>query len=219
MRPAAEIEPVALGVELQVLPRRDRVDQLELEGFTLLGEQLLRLIPGDDLASEGAVARDDLAHLRFDDRQLVGREGLIPSEIVIEAVLDHWADGHLRARIELLHGFGHDMRRIVADKLERRRVLARENADRGIGLDRLGEVAELAVERNRHRLLAQRLGDGLGHLASRDSRFEVAFGTVGKCKGNHLLLLSLLRTGAGKGLILRAGLLAGFHPDVIPGDG
>ena len=90
------------------------------------GEELLRGVAIDHLAGERAVARDDLAHLGLDLRQIVRRERLVAREVVIEAVLDDRADGHLRAGIELLHRLGHHMRRVVADQRRAPRVLARE---------------------------------------------------------------------------------------------
>jgi hypothetical protein len=65
----------------------------------------------------GLLRCDDLAHLLLDHRQVFGGERLVALEIVIETVLDHRADGDLRARPQLLHGFGHHMRRIVPDQL------------------------------------------------------------------------------------------------------
>ncbi len=185
MRAAAQVEPFPLRVDLDVVAFGDRVDQLDLVVLAHVGKQLLRRRALHHLAGERRVALDDLAHLGFDLRQIVGRERLFPGEVVIEAVVDHRADGDLRAGIELLHRLGHDMGRVVADELERLRVLARDDADRGVALDRRGKVVELAVELDRHRLLGKRLGDGLGDVAARDSRFEVARGTIGKLKGNH----------------------------------
>ena len=179
---SAKVEPLALGVELDLLPFGDGVDQLELERLALLGEQLLRRLPVHDLATEGPVARDDLAHLGLDNRQVVRREGLVTGKVVIEAVLDDRADGDLRAGIELLHRFRHDMGGVVTDECQRLGIIAGEDADGRIGFDWLGEIAELAVERNCHRLLGKRLGDLLRHLASRDAGLEIAFGTVGECE-------------------------------------
>ena len=129
MRPAAEVEPRLLRIDLDLVAFGDGVDQLELERLALVAEQLLRRLAVHHLAGEGRVAGDDLAHLGFDLGQIVGREGLVAREVVIEAVLDHRADGDLRAGVELLHGLGHHMRRVVADQLERFRVVARQDAD------------------------------------------------------------------------------------------
>ena len=184
MRPAAEIEPLALRVDLDLIALGDRVDQLELEGLAFVGEQLLRRLAVNDLAREGRVARDDLAHLGFDLGQIVGREGLVAREIVVEAVLDHRADGDLRAGIELLHGLRHHMRRVMADQLERLFVLAREEFDRGVGLDGSGEVGELAVEAHRHAALGERGRDRLGNFEARRAGGHLALCAIGKCQGD-----------------------------------
>ena len=97
MRPAAEIEPIALFVDLDWLVRRDRVDQLDLEHFAFVAEHLLRLFARPHLLGERSVARDDLAHLLFDRGKVFGCERLVAEEVVIEAVLDHWPDGDLGA--------------------------------------------------------------------------------------------------------------------------
>ena len=66
VRAAAEIEPVALLVDLQLLVCRDGVDQLDLEVLALVAEHLLGLVARPHFLGEGFVARDDLAHLLFD---------------------------------------------------------------------------------------------------------------------------------------------------------
>ena len=157
MRPAAEIEPVALPVNLDLLVRRDRVDQLDLEHLALVGEHVLHIVPRPHLLREGAIALDDLAHLRLDLRQVVGGERLVPEEVVVEAVFDHRADGHLRAGVKLLHRLGHHVRRVVANKLERARIVARHDLDPGVLVDLVGKVGEISVEGHRHRLLGKRL--------------------------------------------------------------
>jgi len=98
VRPAAEIEPIALGIELQVLVGGDRVDQLDLERLAFLLEQAFRLVAAHDGFGERPVARDDLAHALLDRREILGRERLVAEEVVIEAVLDHRPDRHLRPR-------------------------------------------------------------------------------------------------------------------------
>src|SRR6266511_4265862 len=125
MRPAAKVEPIALAVELDLLPFGDRIDQLELEGFAFLLEEVLGLLAIDDLAGERPIASDDLAHLRLDLGKVLWGERLITREVVVEAVLDDGADGDLRARVKLLHGFGHHMRRVVANERKRFGVFAR----------------------------------------------------------------------------------------------
>ena len=121
VRAAAEIEPVALVIDLDRLVAGNGVDQLDLEGLALVAEHLLGLFAVPDLLGEGFVARDDLAHLLLDRGKIFRRERLVAEEVVIEAVLDHRADGDLRARPQRLHGFGQHMRGVMPDQLQRAR--------------------------------------------------------------------------------------------------
>ena len=178
VRPAAEVEPVALRVDLEVLVFRDRVDQFELVALALVGKHLSRLLARPDLLGEGFVAADDLAHLLLDDGEVVGRERLVAREVVIEAVLDDRADRHLRAGPKLLHGFGEHMRGVVADEFQRARIVAGDDLDAAGLLQRIGKVAQHAVERVGDGLLRQRLGD-------RFREFGAGRGGVVAARRNH----------------------------------
>ena len=139
MRAAAKIEPVALLVDFYLLVFRDGVDQLDLEQLALVAKNLLRLIARPDFLGEGFVARDDLAHLLLDRGEVFRRERLVAEEIVIKAVVDHRPDGDLRAGPQRLHGFGEHVRGVVADEFERPRVVAGQELDFGVVLDRIGQ--------------------------------------------------------------------------------
>src|SRR4029078_8620375 len=132
VRSAAKIQPIALGVELDLLAFGNGIDQLELELLALLLEERLGVVAIDDLAREWCIARNDRVALRRDPRQIVRRDRLITGEIVIEAVLDHRTDRDLRAGIELLHGLRHHMRGIMPDQLERGGIVSGQDADRSI---------------------------------------------------------------------------------------
>src|ERR1041384_4033297 len=86
VRAGAEVEPVALPVDLDLLIRRDRVDQLDLEALAHAGEGVLRLPARPHLLGEGFVARDDLAHLLLDCREVLRGERLVAEEVIIETV-------------------------------------------------------------------------------------------------------------------------------------
>ncbi len=185
MRAAAQIEPLALPVDLDLLVLGDGIDQFDLEGFALVGEDGFRLLARPHFLGEGFVAGDDLAHLLFDGGQVFRGEGLVAGEIVIKAVLDDGSDGHLGAGIELLHGFGHHMRAVVADEFQRFGVVAGDDAHLAVLADGIGKIAQFAVEAERHRLLFQRFGDGRRQLAPRDAFLERAHRTVGECEIDH----------------------------------
>jgi len=56
MRAATEVKPVALLVDIQVLARRNRLDQFALEGLALGVEKGRRLIASPDFLNDGLVA-------------------------------------------------------------------------------------------------------------------------------------------------------------------
>ena len=92
-----------------------------LKASPALEEEALGVVAAPDLLGEGLVARDDLAHPLLDGGEILGREGRLAEEVVVEAVLDHRADRHLRAGIEGLHGLGQHMGGVVADQRQRAR--------------------------------------------------------------------------------------------------
>ena len=185
VRAAAEIEPVALPVDLQVLARRNGVDQFDLEVLALVLEHALGLVARPDLLGEGFVAGDDLAHFLFDRRQVFRRERLVAEEVVVEAVLDHRADGHLGAGPERLHRLGHHMGGVVPDQFQRARVFAREEFDLGVVLDRVGEIGHHAVERHRDGALGERGRDALGDIEAGGALGILPTRAVGKGQRDH----------------------------------
>ena len=161
--------------------RGDGVDQLDLERFALLLEEALRLFAGDDGLREGFVAGDDLAHALLDRREILGRERLLRAvEVVVEAVLDHRADRHLRAGPQRLHRFGQHVRGIVADERKGARVVAGNEFELRVFVDRVGEIDKLAVADRGDGALRQRGGDGFGDVEAGNARFKGALGAVGE---------------------------------------
>src|SRR3954449_6663230 len=123
MRAAAEVEPVALEIDLDRFVAGNGVDQLDLEGLALVAEYLLGLLAVPDFLGEGFVARDDLAHFLFDRREIFRRERLVAEEIIIEPILDYGPDRDLRARPQALHRLRQNVSAIVPDELQTARVL------------------------------------------------------------------------------------------------
>ena len=184
VRAAAEIEPVALEVDLDRLVAGNGVDQLDLEGLALVAEHLLGLLAVPDVPGERRIARDDLAHLLLDRVEIFRRERLVAEEVVIEAVLDHRTDRHLRAGPQRLHRFGQHVRAVMADQLQRARIVAVDELDLRVALDRVGKVGQFAVQRHRHRALGERGRDALGDIEAGDVLRE---GRAGRRRGRSAL--------------------------------
>ena len=193
VRTTAQVEPVALLIDLDLLILRDSVNQLDLEQLAFVAKYLFGLIARQDFLGERFVARNDLAHFLFDGGKVFRRERLVAEEIVIEAVLDHWPDGDLGARPQSLHRFGEYVRGVVANEFERAGIVAGEKLDFGVVRDRIGQVGKLAVERHGHRALGERRRNTLGDVEAGGVWRVIPTRAVGKGQRDHHSLLLLTR--------------------------
>ena len=91
----------------------------------------------------------DLLHLLLDGLEVLGREGLLDVEVVVEAVLDRRADAQLGLGEELLHGLRHDVRGGVAQDVETVLGGDLDGLDLVAVLHRVREVLELAADAGR----------------------------------------------------------------------
>ncbi len=73
--------------------------------------------------------------------------------------------------------------RIVPDQFQRAGIFAGDDLEPA-GDDRIGQVAQFAIQRNRDGLLCKRLGNRFGDVTARRASSVTTDGTIGKCKGN-----------------------------------
>ena len=138
------------------------------------------LVARPDFAACRQVGLDDLSHLLFDLRQIVRCERFVSREIVIEAVFDCRADGHLRAGEKVLHRHRQYVRGIVADQLQRFRILLRDDAKLCVCLDRSQQVPLPAIHLRGQRRLGKTRPDRRRHLCARDTAREIHRSPVGQ---------------------------------------
>lgn len=119
-------------------------DQLQL--VRLGGQLLAGGLVGDHAAGELLPALDDLLHPLLDGLEVIGVEGLLDVEVVVEAVLDRRADAELGLGVELLHGLRHDVRGGVAQDVQAVLAADRDRLDLVAVLDGVREVLELAAD-------------------------------------------------------------------------
>ncbi len=184
MRPAAQVEPVALVVNLDRFVARNGVDQFDLEGLALVAEYLFGFLARPDFLGERLVARDDLTHLLFDRGKVFRRERLVAEEVVVETVLDHRTDRDLGARPQRLDGFSQHVRRVMPDQFQRARVVAVDEFDLGIARNRIVEVGDHAIQRHRNGTLGERRRDALGDLQPGNVLGKFASGAIGEGEGD-----------------------------------
>ncbi len=144
--PAAQVLELAVAEHRDGLAFRDVAEARHLELFSELREAPARLVAGHHLAGEHGLARDDARHLFLDARQVLGREGALHEEVVLEllAVIAA-ADVDLRLGEEPLHGIGHDVLGRVPDDLAAGGVLRRDDLDAGAVGQRSAQIQQAPV--------------------------------------------------------------------------
>ena len=164
-------------------------DDLGLVGLAHRAEMGDRLVARQDATRDLLVAPGQLGHLRLDRREVLGREGPLVGEVVVEAVLDHRPDRHLGVGEELLDRVGEQVRRRVADQVEAVGVLLGDDGQAIVVIDRVagvdeparGTLADPAAERG----LGQAGADRRGDLLHRHRAGEFASGSVGQLNRDH----------------------------------
>ena len=134
------------------------VDELDLVRLALGLEARLRLVAGDLLARPLAPLLQLARDLGLDLLEILLAQRLGEVEVVVEAVLDRRADRDLHARVEAAHRLGEQVRRRVAEHVERvgvARVARRQDLDRLAVLERQAQVLDVAVRADEHRLLGE----------------------------------------------------------------
>ena len=190
MRPPAQVDPVAGAIGGDRLRARQVADQLGLEGLALAFEQGDGGLALPDLPDQLFIAVDNLGHLLLDGGEVVGRERFLAVEVVIEAVIDRRADGHLGTGEQLLHGLGEDVGRVVADGLEGFGIIAHDQFEVARAAQRPVEIALFAVQGDQGRALGQRGGDGGGHVTAGGVVGILARGAVGEFEVDHVFVFA-----------------------------
>ncbi|MNT23253.1 hypothetical protein D3C72_1586660 [compost metagenome] len=125
-------------------------------------------------------------HFLFDRRQIFGRERTLVGEVIVKAVVDHGADGHLCIGEQFLDGIRQQVGRRVADHFQTIGILVRHDRQFRILLDQIGSIDQLAVDLAGQGSLGQagtNIGRNLGHG---DRAVELTGGTIGKSDCKHI---------------------------------
>src|SRR6185295_3595690 len=211
MRPAAQVDEVALRVERDVSLRR--VDELDLVRLALLLEALARVVPRDLLALPDAALLDLPLDLVLEPLQVGLRDGLGELEVVVEAVFDRRADRDLRPREEPARGLREEVRGRVAQDVERVGVVL---VPRGQDLDPLAvlhrkpQVADAAVRAEQNRLFGELRADRPRRIEARRAVRKFKLGVIGKNDLHHE------RRGYSGTFAARTGAHGGREPDSRP---
>jgi len=111
-------------------------------------------------------------------------------EVVVEAVLDRRADGDLGAGEQLLHRLGQNVGGVVADGLQRLRIVAHDQFEVAGAAQRAVQVALFAVQSDQRRALGQRRRDGGGDVTARGVVGILARCAVGEFEVDHVFVFA-----------------------------
>src|SRR5919197_1606877 len=160
VRAPAEVREVALRVEGDLTVRS--VDELDLVGLAFLLEASPRLLAGDLFTLPLPALRDLLSHLGLDPLEVGLRDRLGELEVVVEAVFDGRPDRDLAARVEAPNRLGEQMRRRVAEDVERLPIVlvARgKDLDPLAVLERQPQILDVPIRAHEDGLLGQPWAD------------------------------------------------------------
>ena len=211
VRAAAKVKPVALLVDRDRFARRDDVvDDPRLVVFADLLERLDGLVLVPDLADDGIVGINNRPHLGFDLFEILRRERLFAGKIVIEAIIDDWANRDLRVGIQLLHRLGEHMGRIMADQFEAFGIIRRNEFDLRVAVERAHQISQLAINPGGERLLGKGIGNRFCDVKGRRALFIFADGAVWQGYFDHGLIFScILALCTARQIRFRSGPLSG----------
>jgi hypothetical protein len=190
MRPAAEVQPLALAVDRNRFAIRQVADQLCLVAFAAVLEEGDGRLTVPFLAHETGVAGDDVAHARLDGREIVRRKRLIPRKIVVKAVVDGRPDGDLRAWIERLHSLGQHMRDVVPDHRQCLRITPCDEHHGCVSLDDTRQIPRLPVHFHGQSRASKARPDTGGDVGAGHRAIEAADGAVGQRNSGHVSVSS-----------------------------
>ena len=110
MRPATQVDKIALAIQRNILSRRNAGDDLGLIVLAHVLEEHHRLIARHHAARHRDIFLGQLDHLFFNGYQILRRKRALIRKIVIKPIVNHGSYGHLRLGEQFLYCVCQQMR-------------------------------------------------------------------------------------------------------------
>ena len=182
---AAQIFKTAFAVQADVFTSWDGRDDLGLVVLAHALEVGHGFIARQDAAHHGLVFGGQVGHFLFNRGQIVWGERSLIREVVIKAVVDHRADGHLRIGEQLFDGVGQEMGCGVANQVQTIGVLGGDDGQTAVLGDGVAGVDQAVVNLAAQSGLGQTGTNRSGDIGHRDRAGKLALRTVGKRDVDH----------------------------------
>ena len=164
VRAAAQVDEIALAVQAHFLVGGQITDDLGLELFAGFQEELHRFVAVPYFTADVLVAAHNVLHALFDGLQIIRSERFSTMEVVVEAVFDGRANGHLGVGEQFLNGFSHDVGCIVTNQLQGVVGVAGDDLHRGAIVDGQINVDQVAVDLGGQGLFGEFFADATGNI-------------------------------------------------------
>ena len=186
MRAATEVGEVTLTVQAEHFARRDGFDDLGLVGFANRLEVSNGFIARQLVALDRNIRLGQLGHFLFDGGQIVRGERALVAEVVVKAVFDGRADGHLRIGEQRLDRVRQQVGAGVANDVQAVGVAFGDNHQVGVVFNQMAGVHQLAVHFAGQGGAGQAGANRGGHACHGDRLFKGADGTIGQSNVRHV---------------------------------
>ena len=185
VRATAQIDKVTLAIERNLVALGNAGNDFRLVLLAVLAEILHRLATLHDLATNRNLVLDDAAHLGRDTVDILRGKTLGIGKVVVEPVVDHRTNGHLRPWKQALYGLRQQMRGGVADNLEPFLVFRGNDAQAGITFHFEGSITQGAIHFARQRGLGQPRANIRRHLGDGYWMIVCSLTAIGQCNRRH----------------------------------
>ena len=189
MGPAAQIHPLALLVDSDLLITRQVFNDLHLVVLTHIAKNFDRPVAGADDALNSQIVGGDLGHALFNGLEVFRREVVARRKVVIKTVLNGRSDSDLRAREELLYRLRQQVSGGVTNNFYGRLIAIRENTERGVALNHIGGIDLSAVNHTSECGFRETRANIGGDIKHCDRGIKSALGSIREGNNRHEALL------------------------------
>ena len=168
-----------------MLPDGNIFNDARLVFFTHITEKHNGLITWHDRSRHRIIAFGDLAHPFLDLIKVILGESTFESEVVVEAVFNHWTNGHLGFRKQFFDGLRQQVRGGMPDDINAFRVAIGNDGYFGILLDEIGSINQLAVDASGQRGAREARPDTCGNFSNGDRLGILSKAAIGQRDDRH----------------------------------
>ena len=187
VRATAKVDEIAFAVERHILISGNGGDQFSLVLLANAEEKLYGIVAVPHFTRHRDITLGEFAHALFDGGQVFRRKRTREREIVVEAVVDRRANGHLCFGEEFLDGVGQQVGRGVADDLDAIGIALGDDRQIAVLLDAIAGINQLVTDLAGQRCTRETRANALRHFSHGYGLRKFSFRTIRKSNDRHFM--------------------------------